>query len=164
MGKSELLMVLAGIALSIMIALITIPTFTKGSDLAKISLINSDISSIRKVSQTYVESKSTTGNFFGINAKAISSLIPGLTLIIIDEYNSYFISSANENIKYIIESVAPYDTLVLKIEGLDKINGAEESILKNQEKLNINPTKDPAIGNGTFDGTFDGIVELHFKG
>src|SRR5574344_1055508 len=80
MGKSELLMVLVGIALSIMIALITIPTFTKGSDLAKISLINSDIFSIRKVSETYVESKSTTGDFEGIDAYKIYSLIPALKL------------------------------------------------------------------------------------
>ena len=158
MGKSELLMVLAGIALSIMIALITIPTFTKGNDLAKISLINSDISSIRKVSQTYVESRSPTGNFLGINAEAIGSLIPGLkTLRDIpnDASSSYFISSANENIKYIIKSNAPYDTLILTIKGLNVIKDAEESILKNQEKLNINSTPDTPK---------DGEVVLHFKG
>lgn len=153
MGKSEILMVIAGIALSIMIALITIPTFTKGSDVAKISLINSDISSIRKVSRTYVESKSNTGDFKNINAEALSSLIPGLKLDGTGN-TSYFKSSANENIKYIIGTNLTNDTLIFRIEGLN-INGAEESILKNQKNLNI---------NSTIDNPDDGIVELHFKG
>ncbi len=154
MGKSELLMVLAGIALSIMIALIIIPTFTKGSDVAKISLINSDISSIRKVSQTYVESKSTTGDFKGINAEAIKSLIPGLKSEGTGN-TSYFTSSANENIRYIIGTNPSKDTLVFRIEGLLKIDGSKESILKNQEKLNINTDTTPANKD---------VVELHFKG
>ena len=163
MGKSELLMILAGIALSIMIALITIPTFTKGSDVAKISLINSDISSIRKVSQTYVESKSPTGDFKNINAEAISSLIPGLNLVGTGN-TSYFTSSVNDNIKYIL-STNPlnnntYDILVFRIEGLKKdgvevINGAEESILKTQEKLSKDSPSDTPK---------DGKVVLHFKG
>ena len=170
MGKSELLMVLVGIALSIMIALVTIPTFTKGSDVAKISLINSDISSIRKVSQTYVESKSKDGNFSGINAKELSSLIPGLDPVGIGE-TSYFISSANENIKYIIDTEKDSknknynNVLILKIEGLNEIEGAEESILKNQEKLNINTTYDSDLKKFIPNDTpKDGIVELHFKG
>lgn len=154
MGKSEILMVLAGIALSIMIALVTIPSFTKGGDLAKISLINSDISSIRKVSRTYVEGKSSTGDFKNINAEALHSLMPGLKLVGTG-VTSYFISSANENIKYIIGTNLTNDTLIFRIEGLLNINGAEESILKNQEKLNINSTPDTSN---------DGIVELHFKG
>ena len=155
MGKSEILMILAGIALSIMIALITIPTFTKGSDLAKISLINSDISSIRKVSQTYVESKSIKGNFEGINASEIHSLIPALKLTDCSG-TPCFISSANENIRYIIGTKSPsYDTLVFRIEGLLKIDGSKESILKNQEKLNTNTDTTPANKD---------VVELHFKG
>ncbi len=172
MGKSEILMVIAGIALSIMIALVTIPTFTKGSDVAKISLINSDISSIRKVSQTYVESKSKDGNFSGINAKELSSLIPGLKLGGSGNASDpfYFKSSANENIRYIIGTNPSKDTLVFRIEGLKKdglevIDGAEESILKNQEKLNINTTYDSDLKKFIPNDTpKDGIVELHFKG
>ena len=159
MGKSELLMVLAGIALSIMIALITIPTFTKGSDLAKISLINSDISSIRKVSQTYVESKSPTGDFKNINAEAISSLIPDLKLVGSGN-TSYFTSGANDKIIIRVSTNGANDVLIIRIEGLknengsEVIDGAEKSIIQNQEKLNIN----------TPDTLIDGTVVLHFKG
>lgn len=164
MGKVEILTLIAGVVLSIALAIILVPTFTKGSDVAKISLINSDISSIRKVSQTYVESKSKDGNFKNINAEALHSLIPGLEL---DKTSvpSYFKSSANENIKYIIESVAPYDTLVFRIEGLLNINGAEESILNNQEKLNTNTTYDLVLKKYIPNDTKgDGKLILHFKG
>lgn len=156
MGKSEVLMIIAGIALSIMIALVTIPTFTKGSDVAKISLINSDISSIRKVSQTYVESKSSTGDFKNINAEALSSLIPGLDTKGTGD-DSYFISSANKKIEYKIGTNSNKDELVITITGLKEINGAKESILKNQEKLNVNTNQDP---NELKVGT----IILHFKG
>ena len=154
MGKSEILMVIEGIALSIMIALVTIPTFTKGSDVAKISLINSDISSIRKVSQTYIESKSPTGDFKNINAEALHSLIPGLNLVGSGN-TSYFTSSANDNIEINVSTNVTNDVLIITIINLNVINDAEESILKNQEKLNINSTPDTPK---------DGKVVLHFKG
>ncbi len=155
MGKSELLMLLAGITLSILIALVTIPTFTKGSDVAKISLINSDISSIRKVGEMYIQSKSTKGDFNGINAEQVSQFIPSLKSNGIG-VNYYFKSSANENIKYIIGTIPPNnDILVFRIEGLLNIDGSKESILKNQEKLNINTNTTPANKD---------VVELHFKG
>ncbi len=57
------------------------------------------------------------------------------------------------------------NVLILKIEGLNEIEGAEESILKNQEKLNINTTYDSDLKKFIPNDTpKDGIVELHFKG
>ena len=72
----------------------------------------------------------------------------------------FFISSANEKIKYIIGTKdeigdIDYSVLILKIEGLNEIDGAEESILKTQEKLSKDSPSDTPK---------DGKVVLHFKG
>ncbi len=153
MGKSELLMVLVGIALSIMIALITIPTFTKGGDLAKISLINSDISSIRKVGEMYIQSKSTTGDFTGINAENVSQFIPSLKLIGTGPI-SYFKSSANENITYNIKPNGTNDKLIVTITGLKVIKDAQNEIKETQSKVGSIDTNDTA----------NGILVISFKG
>ncbi len=150
MGKSELLMVLVGIALSIMIALITIPTFTKGGDLAKISLINSDLSSIRKAGEMYIQSKSTTGNFAGINPIEVKQFIPSFNLNV----NNHFISSANENITYNIGTNGTNDQLIVTITGLEVIDDAESKIKENQSKIGTIVDVDDD----------DGILIINFNG
>ncbi len=150
MGKSELLMVLAGIALSIMIALVTIPTFTKGSDVAKISLINSDISSIRKVGEMYIQSKSTTGDFTGINPVQVAQFIPSLNL----NASNLFISSANKNITYNIAPNGTNDKLIVTITGLEVIDDAESKIKENQSKIGTIVDVDDD----------DGILIINFNG
>ena len=151
MGKSELLMVLAGIALSIMIALITIPTFTKGSDVAKISLINSDISSIRKVGEMYIQSKSTTGDFTGINPVKVAQFIPSLNL----NAGNLFISSANKNITYNIAPNGTNDKLIVTIKGLNLIDDAKNKVKETQSKVG-SITSDTEADNGTLVISFNG--------
>ena len=150
MGKSELLMVLAGIALSIMIALVTIPTFTKGSDLAKISLINSDLSSIRKAGEMYIQSKSTTGDFTGINPVQVAQFIPSLNL----NADNHFKSSANESITYNIGTNGTNDQLIVTITRLEVIDDAESKVKENQSKIGTIVDVDDD----------DGILIINFNG
>ena len=152
MGKSELLMVLAGIALSIMIALITIPTFTKGSDVAKISLINSDLSSIRKVGEMYIQSKSTKGDFTGINPVQVKQFIPSLNL---NASNTLFISSADKNITYNIAPNGTNDKLIVTIKGLNLIDDAKNKVKETQSKVG-SITSDTEVDNGTLVISFNG--------
>ena len=151
MGKSELLMVLVGIALSIMIALITIPAFTKGSDVAKISLINSDLSSIRKVGEMYIQSKSTTGDFIGINPVQVAQFIPSLKL----NASNLFISSANKNITYNIAPNGTNDKLIVTIKGLNLIDDAKNKVKETQSKVG-SITSDTEVDNGTLVISFNG--------
>lgn len=151
MGKSELLTILAGIALSILIALVTIPTFTKGSDVAKISLINSDLSSIRKVGEMYIQSKSTTGDFTGISPQQVKQFIPSLNL----NTSHLFISSANKNITYNIEPNTTKDKLIVTIKGLNVIEDAKNKVKETQSKVG-SITSDIDDDNGTLVISFNG--------
>ncbi len=47
MGKSEILMLLAGVALSIMLAMIAVPMFSSGNEMADRQQIQQDLMSIR---------------------------------------------------------------------------------------------------------------------
>lgn len=47
MGKSEILMLLAGVALSIMLAMIAIPMFSSGSEMAERQQVQQDLMSIK---------------------------------------------------------------------------------------------------------------------
>ena len=151
MGKSEILMVLVGIALSIMIALVTIPTFTKGSDVAKISLINSDLSSIRKVGEMYIQSKSTKGDFTGINPVQVKQFIPSLNL----NASNLFISSADKNITYNIAPNGTNDKLIVTIKGLNLIDDAKNKVKETQSKVG-SITSDTEADNGTLVISFNG--------
>lgn len=154
MGKSEILMLLAGVILSIALALVVVPSFTKGGSLAKTSLVNSDISSIRKVGSTYVQSQSTSGDFNGINAEKISFLIPALKLVGVGAA-SKLISTADAKISYQIGTNVEKDKLIITVIGLENIEGSEESVIKTQSTL---------ITNDLSTDVKDGKVILHFKG
>ena len=47
MGKSEILMLLAGVALSIMLAMIAIPMFSSGSEMAERQQVQQDLMGIK---------------------------------------------------------------------------------------------------------------------
>ncbi len=151
MGKVEILTLIAGVVLSIALAIILVPTFTKGSDIAKISLINSDINAIRKAGNTFVENLSQNGNFEGIEPANIQPLIPALKIV-----GGKFVSTANDNITYSISSNSPYNILILEIDGLESIDGAEDSL--------INSNKGNTSNNIEADVVRDGILILNYKG
>lgn len=151
MGKVEILTLIAGVVLSIALAIILVPTFTKGSDIAKISLINSDINAIRKAGNTFVENLSQNGNFEGIKPANIQPLIPALKIV-----GGKFVSTANDNITYSISSNSPYNILILEIDGLKSIDGAEDSL--------INSNKGNTSNNIEADVVRDGILILNYKG
>lgn len=77
MGKSEILMLLAGVALSIMLAMVTIPIFSSGSDMADRQQVQQELLAIKSSIPLI---KGMEGDGAGtITAKNIAKHIKGFT-------------------------------------------------------------------------------------
>ena len=70
MGKSEILMLLAGVALSIMLAMVAVPMFSSGNEMADRQQVQQDLMSIKSsIPLILALEGNTEGNFNSTNIK-----------------------------------------------------------------------------------------------
>ena len=150
MGKSEIVLIIVGIILTIIIAATMAPSFIKAGSFAKTSIVINEIKSFREVSITYLK---TNGGYQDINAEKLKDLL-GFELHGTGE-NSYFTN--NHKIKYSISSIDG-NSYLLKIENLNSIDtDVEDHIIENFKHIAKNK-----VDLETQDTT-DGIITLELE-
>ena len=153
MGKSEIVLIIVGIILTIILTTTMAPSFIKTGSFAKTSLVLTEIKSFRETSINYLNTNST-GDYLNINAEKLKYLLPGFNLHGTGE-TSYFTNKYN--IKYSISSVNG-NSYLLKLENLNSIDtDVEEHIIENFKHI-VKNKNDLELQDTT-----DGIITLELE-
>ncbi len=145
MGKTEILLLIVGIILTIVLAATIVPSFIKAGSFAKTSIVINEIKSFRDVSKNYLNTN-INGDYSNINPEKLKDILPGFEFHGTGE-TSYFTNKYN--IKYSISSVNG-NSYLLKLENLNSIDTDVEEhiienfkhIVKNKNDLELQDTTD----------------------
>lgn len=152
MGKADILMIIAGIIMSILLGLAVVPSINKSTDTPKYAVINSEIANIKNASVLWIGANTSDGTFTGVTAAGVQTFLPSLTLNASNE----IVSKVNSGITYVVGPKSGDSTqLQITVKGLNVVDGAEASVKNTQTSLASEVTDTTAT---------DGTLVFDFKG
>lgn len=132
MGKADILMIIAGIIMSILLGLAVVPSINKSIDTPKYAVINSEIANIKNASVLWIGANTLDGTFAGVTAEGVQAFLPSLTL----NAGKEIVSKVNSGITYIVGPRQGDSTqLQITVKGLNLVNGADASVKNTQTSL-----------------------------
>ena len=150
-GKNNLILLIASFALGLLMAGAVAISIFKTSDSIKISLVNSEINTIKLAAISTYLPKSSDGTFTGIANTDISASVPGLTIT-----GGKLVSKVNTSVTYDVTAKSGDSTqLEIACAGLSAITNLETSVKNTQTGIATSIT-DTTAG--------DGILVLDYKG
>jgi hypothetical protein len=130
MGFKEIAMIVVSLILAGILALNIAPSISASGNATKASVLNSEIESIAGAGKMWMANNSSTGTFTGINAEAMTSTIPALTMTGTGA-TSKFTSKVLNTIEYTIASATTTsadDSIQITVVNLDDISTAEATM------------------------------------
>ncbi len=144
-GKSEILMVIAAIIMSLAFGLVVGPSINQSTNTPKYAVINSEIGNIKNASALWIGANTTDGTYSGITATGVQTYLPGLTLNASNE----LVSKVNTGITYVVgPKTGDATQLEITVKGLTAVSGAETSVKNTQTSLASTVT-DTTANDGT---------------
>ncbi len=152
MGKSEIVMILAGIIMTLLLGLAVAPSVGKSTDTSKYAVVNSELNNIRNASALWLGQNSSDGTYTGVTATGIQTFLPSLTL----NGSGELVSRANSGVSYVVApKTGDSSQLEVTAKGLTTISGAETSVKTQQTSIAATITDTTAN---------DGILVFDYKG
>ncbi len=145
-GKSEILMIIAAITISIAFGLGISPSINQSINIPKYSVYNSEIDKIRNVAVLWIADNKTDGTSTGITTDALESYSK-----LTKNAAGYLESKINSNSGYTITSPDPHQ-IQITVQGIS-LTGAEASI-KNAQSQNTISIVDTDPNDGILVFTF----------
>ncbi len=130
MGKSEIVMILAGIIMTLLLGLAVAPSVGKSTDTSKYAVYNSEIKLLRDVSTLWAFDNNIDGTTTGISTSALESY-SRLT----KNGSGLLESRVDSGTVYSVSSPDPHQVQIT-IQGLT-ISGAESAIKNSQSNIAI---------------------------
>lgn len=130
MGKVDILMIIAGMIMTVLLGLLAVPSINKSSETPKYAIYNSEILNIRNIAILWVANNKIDGTSTGITTDKLESYSK-----LTKNASGYLESKVDSASGYTIASIEP-NKIEITLRGIT-LNGAEKSIKNTQSNTAI---------------------------